>query len=238
MHALTTPKFRDSCKWRLHQTIYASTLDPIFSKCHFPASLRVLELCWSKYKPKSLMLALAEQAPQLEVLTITSYLDAAGCAILPRLKQLTYLIVNLEYYTSELFLSSIRTMPSLRGVSLANLTMREETGMEHHNAFTKGQAWQLVSQVLEAVPQLEHFSTPRLSYGHWRLSEPAMRRLAAMKKLRSLELLVGMPWEEFARVFPGVVENVKLEVSHGHSWSLHFSLSCLCSNFTPPSTCA
>lgn len=187
----------------------------IFSKCHFPAALRVLELSWHHYySPRSVLLALTEQSPQLEVLVMTDRLGSGDCQILPKLRQLTYLCVDLELPAAEIFLCSIRIMPNLRAISLANLTMRDYTA-EQHNAFTRDQAWQFVTWTLEAVPLLEHFATPQLPQGHLNMVDivPAMGRLAALRELRSLELLAGMPWEAFGIGLRRIAKNGRLKVS-------------------------
>lgn len=177
---------------------------------YFPSSLRVLELRHNvldqplydtnSVHARYLLWALVEQAPELEVLCMDDVLDAWGCRQVGKFLRSTYLDVNIEPGAVEHYVSAVEQLPALKGLSLAGLMMGPDMG-----GFDTDLAWQLIDRTLEAVPQLEHFTTPRYTgFGWSKETGGVMMRLANARELRSLESL-GYPSDSLVEALAGRV---------------------------------
>lgn len=181
----------------------------------FPPSLRALELHSSHcFTDKwTLLSALADQAPQLEVLRVDS-VGVEGLGQVARLRQLVHL--DACVWSSDMvdaYVQAIRQLPRLRSISLSRVIMGDDT-----NGLSLLSAWQLIDRTLEAVPQLEHFTTPAFAdYDGTGQYTSTLRRLASMERLRSLVLLIGVRWDVLDSVIlPALSERGLLEVGeHG-----------------------
>jgi len=147
-----------------------------------------------------LLWALVEQAPELEVLCMDDVLDAWGCRQMGKFLRATYLDIDIEPGAMDHYITALEQLPELRGVSLAGLVMSPDVG-----GFDTDLAWQLIDRVLLAVPQLEHFTTPRfIGFGWSKETGSVMMRLAGAREMRSLEVL-GIPSDALVDALAGRV---------------------------------
>jgi len=110
----------------------------------------------------------------------------------------------------EAYVHTIEQLPRLRSINLSRVSMGA-----HKRGLSRYSAWQLIDRTLKVVPQLVHFSTPCfVSYDRSGKFHPIMRRLAGMERLRSLELLIELRWDDLETVIlPRLAQKGKLEVS-------------------------
>lgn len=139
----------------------------------------------------SLTAALAEQAKQLEILCLEDWLDSKGLVNVARLKNLTYLDVNIHSSCIQQYGQMLRALPKLRAVGLSG-----QKTWNCHDGDERSEGWELscrevlelVGAVVENAPQIEHFSTPDLAC-EWDASGGVayIRRLAELNSLISLD---------------------------------------------------